>query len=106
MPSLPFAANASQGLPPGFSSDNLTRQNSDAGGNALDDFLGRNGWSKMQQQQQQLQQSRNPHLQLIDNQGLPQLQQFQELQQQRLQQQQQQQQQHPQSYSKMMGLMN
>jgi len=98
VPPLPFASNASQRLPPGFSSDNLTRQNSDISANALDDFLGRSGWSKMQQQS-----NRNPHPHL-DNHGLSQMQLYQQQSQQRHPQQQQPQQQ--QSYSKMMGLMN
>jgi len=89
MPNLPYAANASQRLPPGFSNDNLTRQNSNP--NAIDDFLGRSGWSKMQQPNRS--QIPNP----LDNPSAAQLQHHQ--QQQQLQQQ-------PQNYSKMMGLMN
>ena len=67
------------------------------GGNAVDDFLGRSSWAKMQQQP--------PNRNILppqDNQSLPQQQ---HQQQQQLQQQQQQLQQHH-SYSKMMGLMN
>jgi len=94
--SMPFASNASQRLPPGFSSDNLTRQHSDLSGNALDDFLGRSGWSKMQQPSNRGQQQ--PPL---DNQGFSQLQHYPQQSNQRHPQ-------HPQqqNYSKMMGLMN
>lgn len=85
MPPLSFAANASQRLPPGFSTDNLTRQNSNP--NAIDDFLGRSGWSKTQPQNRS--QLSNP----LDNPTAAHLQQ-------------QQQQQQPQNHSRMMGLMN